>query len=104
MDATFLSVTNSCEAYCSVRVGNELGAGNAKAAKFSVVVTVVTSTIVGATFTALVIATKDYFPVMFTNDPNVISETVNLAYYLALTILISSIQPVLHGNIHVHFI
>ncbi|KAL8143567.1 hypothetical protein V2J09_016599 [Rumex salicifolius] len=93
--AMFISLGFS--AAVSVRVGNELGAGNAKAAKFSVVVTVITSTIVGVVLAASVIATADYFPVMFSNDPEVIRDTVQLGYYLAVNILISSIQPVLHG-------
>lgn len=83
---------------CSVRVSNELGAGRPKAAKFSVVVAVITSTLVGVVFTVVVIATKNYYPRLFSDKPEVIHETSKLAYFLAATIFLMSIQPILHGD------
>lgn len=81
----------------SVRVSNELGAGNPKAAKFSIVVTVWTSIIFGILFTAVILATKNDFPKLFTSTPLVMSETSKLGYFLAATIFLNSIQPILHG-------
>ncbi|OIT07171.1 PREDICTED: protein DETOXIFICATION 33-like [Nicotiana attenuata] len=81
----------------SVRVSNELGAGNPKAAKFTVAVNVLTSAILGVVFSVIILATKSQFPRMFSKQQNVISETSKLGVILALTIFISSIQPVLHG-------
>ncbi|KAJ8572293.1 hypothetical protein K7X08_008804 [Anisodus acutangulus] len=81
----------------SVRVSNELGAGNPKAAKFTVGVNVLISAILGIFFAVIILATKNQFPRMFSKEQHVISETSKLAYILALTIFISSIQPVLHG-------
>ncbi|XP_060168352.1 protein DETOXIFICATION 33-like isoform X2 [Lycium barbarum] len=81
----------------SVRVSNELGAGNPKAAKFTVGVNVLISAIVGVFFAVIILATKNQFPRMFSKEQHVISETSKLGYILALTIFISSIQPVLHG-------
>ncbi|XP_015884585.3 protein DETOXIFICATION 33 [Ziziphus jujuba] len=81
----------------SVRVSNELGAGNAKAAKFSVVVVCVTSMIVGAICMSIVIATRDYFPYLFTTSEAVAAETTRLAILLAVTVLLNSLQPVLSG-------
>ncbi|CAI0377188.1 unnamed protein product [Linum tenue] len=80
-----------------VRVSNELGAGNHKAAKFSVMVTVTTSTILGLIFAAAVLATKNEFPKLFTSKPEVIHEASKLGYFLAATIFLDSILPVLHG-------
>ncbi|KAF5951620.1 hypothetical protein HYC85_009564 [Camellia sinensis] len=80
-----------------VRVSNELGAGRPTAAKFSVAVSVVTSTFFGILFTAAILAAKSYFPKMFTGKHEVIRETSKLGYFLAATILLNSIQPVLHG-------
>ncbi|XP_075074252.1 protein DETOXIFICATION 33-like [Nicotiana tabacum] len=80
-----------------VRVSNELGAGNPKAAKFTVAVNVLTSAILGVVFLVTILATKNQFPKMFSKQQNVISETSKLGVILALTIFISSIQPVLHG-------
>ncbi|KAF3446263.1 hypothetical protein FNV43_RR11442 [Rhamnella rubrinervis] len=81
----------------SVRVSNELGSGNAKAAKFSVVVVCVTSMIIGVICMAIVLATKDYFPQLFTNSDAVAAETTRLAIFLAITVLLNSLQPVLSG-------
>ncbi|KAK4493440.1 hypothetical protein RD792_011541, partial [Penstemon davidsonii] len=92
-----LMVTLGFNAAISVRVSNELGANNPKAAKFSVIVTVLTSTVFGVIFTVAILATKDYFPRLFSDKPQVINETSKLGYFLATTIFLNSIQPVLHG-------
>ncbi|KAI8028321.1 Protein DETOXIFICATION 33 [Camellia lanceoleosa] len=92
-----LMITLGFNAAVSVRVSNELGAGRPTAAKFSVAVSVVTSTFFGILFTAAILAAKSYFPKMFTGKHEVIRETSKLGYFLAATILLNSIQPVLHG-------
>lgn len=92
-----LMIALGFNAAVSVRVSNELGAGNPKAAKFSIVVTVWTSVIFGILFTAVILATKNDFPKLFTSTPLVMSETSKLGYFLAATIFLNSIQPILHG-------
>lgn len=92
-----LMIALGFNASVSVRVSNELGAGDAKAAKFSVVINVFTSTVIGIIFTAAVAATTNDFPKIFTNQQEVMTETSKLGYYLAATIFLNSIQPVLHG-------
>ncbi|OAY25483.1 hypothetical protein MANES_17G098800v8 [Manihot esculenta] len=92
-----LMIALGFNAALSVRVSNELGAGNPKAAKFPVVVTLLTSTITGVVFTALVLVTKNDFPKVFTDKPAVMKEASKLGYFLAATIFLNSIQPVLHG-------
>ncbi|WMV13021.1 hypothetical protein MTR67_006406 [Solanum verrucosum] len=81
----------------SVRVSNELGAGNPKGAKFTIGVNVLIATIFGVLFSVIILTTRRQFPRMFSNEPKVISETSKLGYILALTIFINSIQTVLHG-------
>ncbi|KAB1220526.1 Protein TRANSPARENT TESTA 12 [Morella rubra] len=81
----------------SVRVSNELGAGNAKAAKFAVVVVSVTSVAIGVVCMCVVFATRDYFPYLFTNSEAVAEETTQLAVLLGITVLLNSLQPVLSG-------
>ncbi|KAL8545529.1 hypothetical protein ACS0TY_005617 [Phlomoides rotata] len=81
----------------SVRVSNELGAGNPRAAKFSVVVVSITTILIGVVCSAVVFATKDYFPYLFTNSDAVAKETTRLAILLALTVLLNGLQPVLSG-------
>ncbi|XP_057788284.1 protein DETOXIFICATION 33-like isoform X2 [Salvia miltiorrhiza] len=92
-----LMITLGFNAAISVRVGNELGANNPEAAKFAVTVAVVTSTILGSIFTIAVIATQNSFPKLFSSNKEVINETSKLAYFLAATIFLNSIQPILHG-------
>ncbi|PON70181.1 Multi antimicrobial extrusion protein [Parasponia andersonii] len=81
----------------SVRVSNELGAGNARAAKFSVLVVSVTSMAIGFVVMCVVFATEDYFPYLFTTSEAVAKETTKLAFLLAITMLLNSLQPVLSG-------
>lgn len=83
---------------CSVRVSNELGAGNARAAKFSVVVVSITTVLIGVVCMAVVLATKDIFPYLFTNSDAVAKETTRLSILLALTVLLNGLQPVLSGK------
>lgn len=86
-----------------MRVSNELGAGNPKAAKFSATLTTVTSSLFGIIFAVAIIVTKNQLPKMFTTAPTVIKETSKLGYFLALVILVNSVQPVLLGNLSFNF-
>ncbi|KAK1300120.1 Protein TRANSPARENT TESTA 12 [Acorus calamus] len=81
----------------SVRVSNELGAGNARGAKFSVIVVSLTSVVIGAVIMALVLVTGHEFPPLFTSSPAVAREVTRLSGLLAFTILLNSLQPVLSG-------
>ncbi|PIA52500.1 hypothetical protein AQUCO_01000403v1 [Aquilegia coerulea] len=92
-----LTIAMGFSAAVSVRVSNELGAGQPKVAKFSIVVAVSASALVGIIFMAIIMASKPHFPEMFTNRPLVIKETSKLGYLLAATVLLNSIQPILNG-------
>ncbi|XVE69958.1 hypothetical protein DITRI_Ditri10aG0033100 [Diplodiscus trichospermus] len=81
----------------SVRVSNELGAGNSWLAKFSVLVVSITSVSIGVVCMIVVLATKDYFPYLFTNSDAVAEETTKLSTLLGFTVLLNSLQPVLSG-------
>lgn len=81
----------------SVRVSNELGSGNPKIAKFAVIVVSITSVSIGVVAMAVVYATRDYFPYLFTNSEAVAEETTQLAVLLGITVLLNSLQPVLSG-------
>ncbi|KAI6688924.1 hypothetical protein NL676_025752 [Syzygium grande] len=81
----------------SVRVSNELGAGNAKAARLAVWVVSVTSVSIGVVCMAVVLATRYVFPYLFTTSDEVAAETTKLAILLGITVLLNSLQPVLSG-------
>ncbi|XP_014503418.1 protein DETOXIFICATION 33-like [Vigna radiata var. radiata] len=81
----------------SVRVSNELGAGDFKAAKFSVWVVSITSVAIGFVVMIVVLSTKDFFPYFFTTSSAVAHETTKLATLLGVTAILNSLQPVLSG-------
>lgn len=81
----------------SVRVSNELGAGNYRQAKISVIVVSMTSVAIGFAAFIVVVATRDWFPYLFTASDPVAQETTRLSILLAFTVLLNSLQPVLSG-------
>ncbi|MCL7026117.1 hypothetical protein MKW94_001103 [Papaver nudicaule] len=81
----------------SVRVSNELGAGNAARAKFSVWVTVSIALVTQTAFALLILITRNSYPKLFTDDKNVMKEVSTLTWFLCGSILLGSIQPILSG-------
>ncbi|XP_020090670.1 protein DETOXIFICATION 33-like isoform X1 [Ananas comosus] len=81
----------------SVRVSNELGAGRPKAAKFSVLVVIMISVAIQTTVMLIILTTREHFPALFTEDQHVMAKVSKLAFFLAASIFLSSIQPVLSG-------
>uniref|UniRef100_A0A7N0UN44 Protein DETOXIFICATION n=1 Tax=Kalanchoe fedtschenkoi TaxID=63787 RepID=A0A7N0UN44_KALFE len=80
-----------------VRVAIELGAGNGKGAKFATNVAVTTSTIIGLFFFALIMILHNKFALIFTTSQEILKAVDHMAYLLAITILLNSVQPVLSG-------
>ncbi|XP_044478405.1 protein DETOXIFICATION 27-like [Mangifera indica] len=80
-----------------VRVANELGAGNGKAAKFATIVAVVESTIIGLILCVLIMILREKVALIFTSSEDVLEAVKTLSYLLAVTILLNSVQPVLSG-------
>lgn len=80
-----------------VRVANELGAGNGKGAKFATIVSVVTSTVIGIIFGAIIMILRDKVALIFTSSSIILDAVNNLSALLALTILLNSVQPILSG-------
>ncbi|CAK8575396.1 unnamed protein product [Lathyrus sativus] len=84
-------------AAASVRVSNELGAGNPKSASFSVVVVTVISFIISVIIALLVIALRDVISYVFTDGEEVSAAVSDLCPLLALSIVLNGVQPVLSG-------
>ncbi|KAI6689264.1 hypothetical protein NL676_026092 [Syzygium grande] len=80
-----------------VRVAIELGAGNAKGAKFAILVSLFSSLVVGILFCTIVIAFNEKLAMIFSSSVSIIKMVNELAVLLAFTILFNSIQPVLSG-------
>ncbi|XP_015885298.2 protein DETOXIFICATION 27-like [Ziziphus jujuba] len=80
-----------------VRVANELGAGNGKGAKFATIVSVAESTVIGLIFCTLIMIFHNKIAFIFSSSTDVLGAVDKLAFLLAITILLNSVQPVLSG-------
>ncbi|WCJ27662.1 MATE efflux family protein [Euphorbia peplus] len=81
----------------SVRVSNELGKGDANAAKFAIKVIISISIIVGVVFFVLCLALDQQIARIFTNVEAVIEAVSKLSVLLAFSVLLNSFQTVLTG-------
>ncbi|RZB93882.1 Protein DETOXIFICATION 34 isoform B [Glycine soja] len=81
----------------SVRVSNELGSGHPRAAKYSVIVTIIESLVIGLICAAIILITKDHFAIIFTESKEMIKAVSKLAGLLGLTMILNSVQPVISG-------
>nr|APR63951.1 hypothetical protein [Populus tomentosa] len=80
-----------------VRISNELGKGNAKAAKFSIKVALVTSIIIGLIFWVLCMVFSREISYLFTSSEEIAESVSRLHVLLAFSVLLNSIYPVLTG-------
>ncbi|XP_038893145.1 protein DETOXIFICATION 29 [Benincasa hispida] len=81
----------------SVRVSNELGAAHPRTARFSLVVAVISSFVLGLILAAILIITKNDYPFLFSSDSAVRQVVMNLTPLLGFCILVNNVQPVLSG-------
>ncbi|GJN32460.1 hypothetical protein PR202_gb20974 [Eleusine coracana subsp. coracana] len=84
-------------AAASVRVGNELGAGNPRAAAFSVVVVTSLSLAVAVVCAVVVLCLRDQLSYFFTGGEAVARAVSDLCPLLAVTLILNGVQPVLSG-------
>ncbi|KAM7270357.1 hypothetical protein ACFE04_029571 [Oxalis oulophora] len=84
-------------AAASVRVSNELGAGNPKSAAFSVIAVNIYSFIISVISALIIIALCDVISYAFTDGEVVAAAVSDLCPLLALTLVLNGIQPVLSG-------
>ncbi|KAG8478852.1 hypothetical protein CXB51_028664 [Gossypium anomalum] len=75
----------------SVRVSNELGRGNAKAAKFSMKVLLCTSMSIGVLFWALCLIFGHLIGYLFTSDEDVANSVADLSLLLSFSVLLNRI-------------
>ncbi|XP_022864078.1 protein DETOXIFICATION 40-like isoform X1 [Olea europaea var. sylvestris] len=84
-------------AAASVRVSNELGAGNPKSAAFSVVVVNLVSFIVAVVVAIIVLSQRHVISYIFTDGEIVANAVSDLCPFLAVTLILNGVQPVLSG-------
>ncbi|GJR83861.1 protein DETOXIFICATION 40 [Tanacetum coccineum] len=80
-----------------VRIGNELGAGNPKAAAFSVGMVTSVSFIIAVVESVIILSVRDVLSYAFTTGETVANEVSDLCPLLVITIILNGIQPVLSG-------
>lgn len=80
-----------------VRVSNELGKGNAKAAKFAIKVILSVSVAIGVIFFILCLLFGKQISYIFTSDEETAETVSDLSTLLAFSVLLNSVQPVLSG-------
>ncbi|XP_071709321.1 protein DETOXIFICATION 31-like [Rutidosis leptorrhynchoides] len=81
----------------SVRVSNELGAAHPRTARFSVLVVVVSSFLIGLLLAIILIIFRHRFPSLFSENAQVQGVVYKLTPLLATCIVINNIQPALSG-------
>ncbi|KAG6776851.1 hypothetical protein POTOM_016641 [Populus tomentosa] len=81
----------------SVRVSNELGAGHPKSASFSVVVVTSCSFIISVIAAIIVMIFRDSISYIFTEGEVVAKAASDLSPFLAATLILNGVQPVLSG-------
>ncbi|KAM5588681.1 protein DETOXIFICATION 40-like [Rosa sericea] len=84
-------------AAASVRIGNEIGAGHPKSAAFAVIIVTSTSFIISVVCAIVVLALRNVISYAFTEGETVSNAVSALSPYLAVSIMLNGIQPVLSG-------
>ncbi|CAG7889302.1 hypothetical protein BRARA_A02573 [Brassica rapa] len=97
ISAVSFMVSVGFNAAASVRVSNELGAGNPRAAAFSTVVTTSVSFLLAVFEAVVVMSWRNVISYVFTDSPIVAEAVADLSPFLAITIVLNGIQPVLSG-------
>jgi hypothetical protein len=82
-------------AAASVRVSNELGAGNPKSAYFSVWVVTALSALIAVILSIVILCLRNYVSYLFTEGEVVSNAVADLCPLLAVTLILNGIQPVL---------
>ncbi|KAL0012356.1 hypothetical protein SO802_007464 [Lithocarpus litseifolius] len=84
-------------AAASVRVSNELGVGNPKSAAFSVIIVNIVSFIIAVIEAIVVLSLRHVISYAFTSGETVADAVSELCPYLAVTLVLNGVQPVLSG-------
>ncbi|KAK9291172.1 hypothetical protein L1049_009360 [Liquidambar formosana] len=92
-----MMITLGFLAAASVRVSNELGRGSARAAKFSIAMTVMTSLAIGLVLFFFFLFFRGRLAYIFTESHKVALAVADLSPLLACSLLLNSVQPVLSG-------
>ena len=79
-------------------MSNELGAGHPKSAAFSVVIVTLSSSVIAVICAILVLVLRHVISYAFTSGSTVADAVSELSPFLAISIILNGIQPVLSGK------
>ena len=79
-------------------MSNELGCGRPRAARFSVIVVLLTSLLIGLLSITVLTVYKNQDPMYFTSSPEVVQLIKELTLLLGISIIIKSAQIALFGS------
>lgn len=79
-------------------MANELGAGNAKGAKFATIVSFLNALVLGLVFFSVIMGLDEKLAMIFTSDSDIVGAVEEFAILLAFTIFLNSFQPILSGE------
>ncbi|XP_065879861.1 protein DETOXIFICATION 40-like isoform X2 [Euphorbia lathyris] len=82
-------------AAASVRVSNELGAGHPKSASFAVVTVTLISFLISVIIAIITVLLRNYLSYIFTSGTEVAEAVAELTPFLAASIILNGVQPVL---------
>lgn len=74
-----------------------MGSGRPRATKYAVVAIICTSLLIGLVCMAAILGLRNHFAIIFTSDVELQRAVANLAYLLAVTMVLNSVQPVISG-------
>ncbi|XAR53788.1 hypothetical protein NMG60_11022470 [Bertholletia excelsa] len=97
LNGLFLMVSIGFNATASIRIGNELGAGNPKSAAFSVVVVSLVSFGIAVVEAASMLVFRHVICFAFTGGEIVADAVSNLCPLLAVSLILNGVQQVLSG-------
>ncbi|VVA98832.1 unnamed protein product [Arabis nemorensis] len=92
-----LMISVGFNAAISVRVSNEIGAGNPNSAAFSVIIVNIYSLVISVILAFVIMVFRDVLSYAFTEGEKVSAAVSDLCPLLAITVVLNGIQPVLSG-------
>jgi MATE family multidrug resistance protein len=84
----------------SVRISNTLGMSHPRAAKYSFLVTISQTLVLGIIFMTIIVLSKQEFPMIFTKSDDMIHAASELAYLLGITMVLNSVSQTISGDLH----
>lgn len=92
---------NKISKTCSIRVSNELGAGHPKAAPFSMVIAILSSSIISIFLAIVALCLHHQLSYIFTTGLVMSNAVAELSPFLAIVIILNGVAPILSGKINI---